>query len=555
MVVLLVFSGLAEGLGFFALVPVLQLSSRSGTEDSVLMSVLSSALEFLHIPFTLGAMLLLVVGMMALKAVLFWMAMRQLGYTVADLTTELRLRLIRALLQASWPHFVSRPAGQYANAISFEAHRAVSVFRQGCAILAAGVRVLAYGLLAFLLSWQVAAAAIVVAGFTLVVLKGFFRIARQAGEAQTAMMSALVARLAEALPGIKPIKAMARERFLLPILESEAEEINVAVRNQVSASESMRSFHEPIVITFLAMGLYGAVELAELPFPNVIVMAAIFYRLVTTINQLQLSYQDVAVGESAFWSIRDQIDAAEAMRENADVGDDPPRLSESIRFDSVWFGYEDQPVLTDVSFEIPAGSFFTIVGPSGAGKTTLLDLLVGLRTPSEGEVLLDGVPLSALKKSKWRNQIGYVPQETVLFRGTVLDNVRLGDTAIPEDRVIEALQKAGAWDFVTSHPDGIHRVIGEAGGKLSGGQRQRIAIARALVGEPRLLIFDEATTALDPVTEREVCDSLVRLKGDTTILAVSHQQALRDVADRILELRSGTLGRPREEPSGLAIRG
>jgi ATP-binding cassette subfamily C protein len=140
---------------------------------------------------------------------------------------------------------------------------------------------------------------------------------------------------------------------------------------------------------------------------------------------------------------------------------------------------------------------------------------------------------------KWRRQIGYVPQESWLLHDTVLNNVTLGDPALTSEDAIKALRSAGAWEFVKKMSQGINSIVGERGGKISGGQRQRIAIARALVHKPRLLILDEATTALDPENEMVICNALRELRGRLTILAISHQPALLEVADQAYRLQNG----------------
>lgn len=169
----------------------------------------------------------------------------------------------------------------------------------------------------------------------------------------------------------------------------------------------------------------------------------------------------------------------------------------------------------------------------------MVDLVLGLLVPQRGAVLLDGVPLDEVDLAAWRRRVGYVPQETVLLHDTVLNNITLGDPAVSEAEVVRALELAGAWSFVAELPQGLHTLVGERGGRLSGGQRQRIAIARALVGHPALLILDEATSALDPATEREILATLQALKGELTILAVSHTRGLVEAADCVYELDGG----------------
>jgi ATP-binding cassette subfamily C protein len=169
----------------------------------------------------------------------------------------------------------------------------------------------------------------------------------------------------------------------------------------------------------------------------------------------------------------------------------------------------------------------------------VVDLVTGLLRPQKGEIFIDDVPMAETDLKHWRRMIGYVPQETLLLNDTIASNVTLGDKEIMEKDVEHALRSAGAWNFVRSLPDGIHAVVAERGHKLSGGERQRISIARALVQHPQLLILDEATTSLDPENEAAVCETLRKLKGKLTILAISHQPAILGVAERAYRLENG----------------
>jgi ATP-binding cassette subfamily C protein len=179
------------------------------------------------------------------------------------------------------------------------------------------------------------------------------------------------------------------------------------------------------------------------------------------------------------------------------------------------------------------------MGPSGAGKTTIADLIIGLLRPQLGQILIDNVPLEQIDLRQWRRMIGYVPQEAFLLHDTVLWNVTLGDPEVNEAAAEAALRAAGAWEFVAELPQQIHSSVAERGMALSGGQRQRIAIARALAHGPRLLILDEVTSSLDPQSEAAICRTLRELRGRLTILAISHQAALVEAADRIYRIQNG----------------
>jgi ATP-binding cassette subfamily C protein len=254
----------------------------------------------------------------------------------------------------------------------------------------------------------------------------------------------------------------------------------------------------------------------------------------------------MSILESGYWSLKDTIQKAEAHREIA-LGSQPAAFANMIRLDQVCFSYADQQILSNVSMVLARGEMTTIIGASGAGKTTILDLVSGLLRPKKGEIWIDDQPLAEVELQSWRQMIGYVPQDTVLLHDSVLINVTLGDNRLSEEDAVRALRASMAWDFVKTLPDGIQSSVGERGGNLSGGQRQRVAIARALVHNPKLLILDEATSGLDPESEAAVCDTLRRLKGEITILAISHQSALVEIADNTYRLENGKLVNNRDE--------
>jgi len=295
---------------------------------------------------------------------------------------------------------------------------------------------------------------------------------------------------------------------------------------------------EVLFALVLVVAIYITLVKLELPLATVMVLAFLIHRILKRIGRVQRSYQKMAVCESAYWSIQKTIEKADLAVERPG-GKLAPALEEGIELTGVSFSYDDKRILDELSLSIPAGSFTAIIGPSGSGKTTILDLIIGLLQPAHGRVLVDKVPLQDLDMLQWRRCIGYVPQETVLLHDSIFNNVSLADPEIGEADVVSALQAAEAWAFTEKLPEGIHSNVGERGGKLSGGQRQRIMIARALVHRPRLLIMDEATTALDPQSEAAICETLQKLRGRQTILAISHQPALLEAADRAYRLQDG----------------
>jgi ATP-binding cassette, subfamily B, bacterial HlyB/CyaB len=220
-----------------------------------------------------------------------------------------------------------------------------------------------------------------------------------------------------------------------------------------------------------------------------------------------------------------------------------PAIRGDIKFDRVSFRYrvDGQEVLHDVSFEVPAGQTVGIVGPSGSGKSTFAKLVQRLYVPERGRILVDGMDLAMADPAWLRRQIGIVLQENVLFNRSVRDNIALADPAMPMERIIAAAKLAGAHDFILELTEGYDTAVGERGSTLSGGQRQRIAIARALVGDPRILIFDEATSALDYESERIVQQNMKDIARGRTVLVIAHRLSTVRAADRIVTLDRGRL--------------
>jgi subfamily B ATP-binding cassette protein MsbA len=219
-----------------------------------------------------------------------------------------------------------------------------------------------------------------------------------------------------------------------------------------------------------------------------------------------------------------------------------PSVSGHVAAEHVSFAYDPrQPVLTDVSFEAKPGELVAIVGPTGAGKSTIMNLLHRLYDPTEGRITIDGLDLRQVTLESWYRQIALVPQETILFGGTILDNIRYGNQDATEEAVMEAGRAAHAHDFIMDLPDRYQTLVGERGINLSGGQRQRIAIARAVLKNPRVLLLDEATSALDTESERLVQEALERLMKGRTTFVVAHRLTTIQRADRILVLDKGRL--------------
>jgi len=536
-------AGLAEGIGIATLLPLLGLvaggEARNNTE---LGRMIADTLQAVGIQPTVGMLIVLVLVLMTAKTGLILLAARQWSLYAARVEVNFRMDFIRALMGARWEYFVSQRQGSLANAITTEARNASETSLLVCRIMAAGLQAAMYIAVALLVSWKVTVAALIGGALTLSLLNGFVTMARRAGERQTDLLQEVSARLVDSVQGIKPLKAMACEERVVPLLEKDMHDLYEARGKEVLSAESLNTLSEFALVCLVAVGILVAFTVWEAPLETVMLFAVLAWRTFGKMRIVQQNYQWLRRLESSFWSLRSAIDRATAANEPA-LNAKTPTLNQAITFSNVSFSYGDNSVLRNVYFTIPAGEFIALTGPSGAGKTTIADLIIGLFSPQGGQVAIDDVPVTDMSLKAWRSMIGYAPQETIMFHDTIFTNVTLGDPALSRADAEEALRAAGSWDFVTSLSGGMDWVVGERGARLSGGQRQRIAIARALVRRPKLLILDEATTALDPKTEAAVCETLEQLRGNVTIIAISHQPALVNAADEVYRLEHMTLTR------------
>lgn len=250
-------------------------------------------------------------------------------------------------------------------------------------------------------------------------------------------------------------------------------------------------------------------------------------------------FAQVKEAQGAMQRVFEILDTEPEVRERPDAVELPP-VQGHIRALHVSFYYDARhPLLNDVSFEARPGEVIALVGPTGAGKTTIINLLHRFYDPTQGAITVDGYDLRAVRLESLFRQIALVPQETVLFGGTILDNIRYGREDATQEEIMAASQAALADEFIVKLPDGYRTMVGEKGVNLSGGQRQRLAIARAILKDPRILLLDEATSALDTESERLVQEALDRLMRGRTTIVVAHRLTTIQRADQILVFDKG----------------
>ena len=272
-------------------------------------------------------------------------------------------------------------------------------------------------------------------------------------------------------------------------------------------------------------------------------LAAIVLLLVRALTQsqgLQGTYHKLVDARPFFELLKDRLEIMDAARQSS--GGVELTTIESIGFSQVSFSYlSGETVLHDVSFETRRGEAIGVVGPSGAGKSTFVQLLLRLRRPDSGAVLVNGQPAEEFSLSSWFGRIGFVPQEPVLLDASVADNIRFYRPGVTQEAIVRAARLAHVHDEIMSWPKGYDAPVGDRGGEVSGGQRQRLCIARALLLEPDIIILDEPTSSLDAHSEAQIQQTMQELHGQVTLFIVAHRLTTLNICDRIMVFREGVL--------------
>jgi ABC-type multidrug transport system fused ATPase/permease subunit len=396
--------------------------------------------------------------------------------------------------------------------------------------------------LMFWLNWDFTLIAIAVTPFLLFFVSRFKKAVKKATHEVRKEQSEIVAVVQQGLESIQVVKAFTQER-------AEIELLRIVSQATVSAAlkaRRVKALLSPVVTITVAactalvlwrgtaLILVGKMTIGSLTV--YLAYLSQFFKPVKDLASMTNAIAQTAVGAER---VRDLLET-NTMISDPPKGLEPETLDGDIEFQKVAFGYDPKvPVLKDVSFKIRRGQFVGIVGPTGGGKSTILSLIPRFYDVQAGTVRIDGQDVGDYKLRALREKIGYVLQDTVLFRGTILENLAFGRPQATRDEIIEAAKQANADEFIRSMPLGYDTLVGERGSTLSGGQRQRIGIARVMLRNSPILLLDEPTAALDSETERLVVDALARLMKGRTVIMIAHRLSTIRDADHIVVISGG----------------
>jgi subfamily B ATP-binding cassette protein MsbA len=468
-----------------------------------------------------------------------------LNYIGERITFDLRLQLYRHLQNLSLAFFERRRVGELVSRLSSDVTvmrstltNNVGTFLQQILILVGSVGVMLF------LNWRLTLFILVLTPVVIAVGGVFGLLMRRTSTQVQDELAGATVIVDEVLQNIRVVKSFVREDY-------ENERYTGAMTRAFTAALKVlriRAVFGPLV-AFLGFGSlalilwYGGREVLDGRLTGGELIAFLIYGLTVagSIGSLVGLYSQVQEALGATKRVFELMDEAQSVEDKPGA----PVLTNvqgGIRFDHVSFSYEEgQEVLHDIVLDVSPGEIVALVGPSGAGKSTMFNLIPRFYDPMSGVIRIDDHDLRDVQQASLREHIGIVPQETLLFGGTILENIQYGRLGATQAEVIAAAKAANAHDFIEALPQGYATIVGERGVRLSGGQRQRVAIARALLKDPRILLLDEATSALDSESEHLVQDALSRLMQGRTTVIIAHRLSTIRVAHRIAVLDQGRI--------------
>jgi subfamily B ATP-binding cassette protein MsbA len=541
-----------DGYAFILLIPFLNalfgqkpLPLTTGWVNKLLTDTVGRLLDVAQPMVSLRNIILIILVTVAVKNLFVWLA-GTLGAQLQEYVTgDLRDAVYEHLIVLPIRYFTSTKVGQILARVLSDTEQTKSLITELVTrAISAGTKVAVSVAILFGLSWRLTLISLVIAPVLTLVLQPLLRRLRHGYRRLRNDYGEIMSVMQETISGVRLVKSYGAEeheqRRFLDASHSYRDGLVRMARLAVLAQPITETLAMLIVVLLLWVGA-KEVFAGEMEAAQFLVFIALVMQLLQPLKQLS---QIPAVAQISFASAERVFQVLDQPTERElDKGTvEAKGFRQSVVFDHVHFAYDDEPVLTDISFTARKGDVIALVGASGAGKSTLVDLIPRFYEPANGRITIDGVDTRQITLPALRSLTGIVSQETVIFNDSVRANIAYGRTERYSDAQIEAAARAAnAHEFIRELPDGYATVLGERGARLSGGQRQRIAIARALLLDPPILILDEATSALDTESERLVQEAIDRLLEGRTVFVIAHRLSTIQHATEILVLDRGRI--------------
>jgi len=545
-----ILSPLLEGIGINSVIPLISFFiGGGGIATDFITQTIQGLFAFLHLPFSFRYLLIFIFCLFVVRAVSVIAFGYIKGWIGADFLAKESEDVLRRTLFSSWPFSLKQKIGTIHNTLVRDVQQTGGLLGSVTQTIQSFSGFFMYLLVAINISPLMTFYTVCGGAILLFVLRPLLRRTRNIGQQTAGVEKQFAQFLSEHIIGMKSIKAAGAERAAIANGNAHIHLLRHLSIRQSLVSTTSSSLFQPTAVVLVVLLFFLTYHD---PSFNIISFATSLYliqKIFTYLESGQNSMQSVS-------ALLPYVKNIAAFKHDLDMhrepleGDKPFILHRELTFKNISFSYDEGvPMLHDVHFSVRAGETVGLVGPSGAGKTSIADLLLRLFKPTAGALLLDGVPSDSIALHEWRTHIGYVSQDVFLLNDTIEENIRFYNQALTTGDIERSAKQANIYDFIMELPEGFQTITGDRGVMLSGGQRQRIALARALAGEPALLILDEATSALDYESEKLVHESIRALRGKVTVLIIAHRPSTVAEADTIFVLDHGRIveqGTPQE---------
>lgn len=535
---LIVFLGITEGASLLLIIPLLAIAGVSSdpVSSNKLIGFVQSLFEFTDTSLSVTNVLVIYILLMTLYAMLRYFQSINTAAINQRIVIYWRNAIFRKLSIATWESIQSIRNSDIQNTLTIEVRKFGSISNQIIQLSGTLIIIIVYLLVSALLSLQLTILAILP-----IILIAFLNrpINKQAfilGKSAVGFNQQLQNIIIEHYNALKLVKSYGKEEEHLHEFNEANREVEQKVLAFTEATQKTKTLFEIIAAILIAIYIYVAIVVFQTAITELLLLIYIFVRLLPKVTRLITSYQQILNNLPAIQDTKNLLNRLKEEEANYSDSGKPILFQNAVVFNEVCFSYDSNKVLQHINFSIPAFQTTVIKGDSGVGKTTTIDLIMGLQKPKSGKILIDGKVLNELNSSDWKESIAYVPQEAFLFHKSIRENLQWAKPTAKETELWSALKLAGAKDFIKQLPDGLETIVGDRGTQISGGERQRVALARALVRQPKLLILDEATNAVDDHNEQLIKNALHKLHGKMTIIIVAHRSTLIDLADHVIEL-------------------
>ena len=496
----------------------------------------------------LNQITLILIGIFALQSVVYFVR----GYLLATIgervLADMRVTLFEHLQRLSLSFFNERRTGELVSRLTNDVTTVRSVVTADISTaLSQTLTFIGAFILIIVTNWRLTVFMLVLIPLVMLIAILFGRRLRTLSTAVQDQLADATTVLEEAIGGVRVVQSFTREAYEVGRFRQSIQQTLLLAFKRIRLSSlfgPLASFMGfAAVISIFWFGGHEVLA-GRLTAGQLLMFLILTLTIAGSIGQFSSLWTGL---QEALGASRRLFEILDAQPEIADAPGAPPLppVQGRITFEGVSFAYRDNPagaaILTDITLDVQPGEVLALVGPSGAGKTTLVNLVPRFYDPTAGRICVDGFDIRTVQVHSLRSQIGIVPQETLLFGGSVRDNILYGRLGASEAEMIEAARAANAHDFILQLPNGYETIVGERGVKLSGGQRQRIAIARAILKNPRILLLDEATSSLDSESEGLVQEALEHLMRDRTSVVIAHRLSTIQNAHRIAVLEEGRL--------------